>query len=145
RVPAALALMFSSLFAGLLACFTQTQAVAMMADPTVSGLVQADIKAAWQVLATGFEATSGIGPVDALLSRGGMARLLPTIWLMVVALVVGSRLHEFGFLSKRVTALPARARTTGSLIGTAVGAAIGLDGITADQYVALVLPTRLFR
>src|SRR5690606_1109452 len=145
RVPAALALMFSSLFAGLLACFTQPQAVAMMADPTVSGLVQADIKAAWQVLATGFEATSGIGPVDALLSRGGMASMLPTIWLIVVALAFGSILDEFGFLSKLVTPLLTRARTTGSLIATSVGTAIGLNVITADQYVALVLPTRLFR
>ncbi len=145
KAPAALALMFSSLFAAALACFTQPQAMDMMVDPTLSSAVMADIKVAWQVLATGFEADSGIAPVDALLSRGGMASMLTTIWLIVVALAFGSILDEFGFLSKLVTPLLTRAKATGSLIATTVCTAIGLNVITADQYVALVLPTRLFR
>jgi NhaC family Na+:H+ antiporter len=145
KAPATLALMSSSLFAAVLACFTQPQAVAMMADPALNGTALADIKVAWQVLATGFEASSGIAPVDALLSRGGMASMLTTIWLIVVALAFGSILDEFGFLSKLVTPLLTRAKDTGSLIATTVSTAIGLNVITADQYVALVLPTRLFR
>ena len=145
RVPAALALMVSSLLAGVMACFTQPQAVEMMTDPALVGIVQAQVKAAWQVLATGFEAKTGIEPVDHLLSRGGMASMLPTIWLIVVALAFGAILDEFGFLSKLVTPVLTRARNTGSLIATSVGTAIGLNVITADQYVALVLPTRLFR
>ncbi|KRA83313.1 Na+/H+ antiporter NhaC [Altererythrobacter sp. Root672] len=145
KVPASLALTWSSLFAGVLACFTQPQAVQMMMDPDLVGTLEGNIKAVWQVIATGYQANSGIGPVDDLLSRGGMASMLLTIWLIVAALAFGSILDEFGFLSKLVTPLLTRAKQTGSLIATSVGTAIGLNVITADQYVAVVLPTRLFR
>jgi NhaC family Na+:H+ antiporter len=145
KVPAALALMFSSLFAGILACFTQPQAVLMMADAASSVNLATYIKAVWQVIATGFEANTGVGPVDDLLSRGGMSSMLLTIWLIVAALAFGSVLDEFGFLTKLVTPLLTRAKNTGSLIATSVCTAIGLNVVTADQYVAVVLPTRLFR
>jgi NhaC family Na+:H+ antiporter len=145
KVPATLALMFSSLFAGVLACFTQPQAVLMMADAAADVNLSTYIKAVWQVIATGFEANTGIKPVDDLLSRGGMASMLLTIWLIVAALAFGSVLDEFGFLAKLVTPLLTRARNTAGLIATSVGTAIGLNVVTADQYVAVVLPTRLFR
>lgn len=145
KVPAALALMFSSLFAGVLACFTQPQAVLAMADESVSGPLASYIAGVWQVIATGFDAQTGIGPVDDLVSRGGMASMLLTIWLIIAALAFGSILDEFGFLSKLVTPLLTRAKHTGSLIATSVCTAIGLNVVTADQYVAVVLPTRLFR
>ncbi|MBO9519508.1 MAG: Na+/H+ antiporter NhaC [Porphyrobacter sp.] len=145
KVPAALALMISSLFAGVLACFTQPQAVLLMASESASGPIASYIAGVWQVMATGFDAQTGIGPVDDLVSRGGMASMLLTIWLIIAALAFGSILDEFGFLSKLVTPLLTRAKHTGSLIATSVCTAIGLNVVTADQYVAVVLPTRLFR
>ena len=38
-----------------------------------------------------------------------------------------------------------RAKTTARLIATVVVTAIGLNIVTADQYIALVLPRRMFR
>lgn len=146
KVPASLAIMSSALFAGVLACFTQPQAVlGIVSEGASRGVVEASIKSVWQVIATGFHFDSGIEAVDDLLSRGGMASMLLTIWLIMAALAFGSLLDEFGFLSKLVTPILTRARTTGSLIATSVGTAIGLNIVTADQYVAVVLPLRLFR
>ena len=39
-------------------------------------------------MATGFVSNSGIGPVDELFSRGGMASLLTTVWLVLAAMAV---------------------------------------------------------
>jgi NhaC family Na+:H+ antiporter len=146
KVPASLAIMSSALFAGILACFTQPQAVLGIVPGSASmGNVEASIKGVWQVIATGFHFDSGIKAIDDLLSRGGMASMLLTIWLIMAALAFGSLLDEFGFLSKLVTPIMTRAKTTGTLIATSVGTAIGLNIVTADQYVAVVLPLRLFR
>jgi NhaC family Na+:H+ antiporter len=71
--------------------------------------------------------------------------MLLTIWLIIAALAFGSVLDEFGFLTKLVTPLLTRAKNTAGLIATSVCTAIGLNVVTADQYVAVVLPTRLFR
>ena len=143
RVPASLAIMSAALFAGVLACFTQSQAV-LAAFPGADGL-DYYLKSVWQVVASGYHSDTGIKPVDDLLSRGGMASMLLTIWLIIVALAFGSLLDEFGFLSKLVTPILLRAKSVGSLIATSVGTAIGLNIVTADQYVAVVLPVRLFR
>lgn len=144
KAPASLAIMSSALFAGMLACLLQPQAV-LAAFPEASGGFADYVKSVWQVVAGGYHSDTGIKPVDDLLSRGGMSSMLLTIWLIIVALAFGSLLDEFGFLTKLVTPVLTRARRTGSLIATSVGTAVGLNVITADQYVAVVLPLRLFR
>jgi len=67
------------------------------------------------------------------------------IWLILGALVYGTLLDEFGLLLKLVTPVLMRARSTGSLIATVVGTAFGLNIVAGDQYVAVVLPARIFR
>lgn len=144
KVPASLAVMSSALFAGVLACILQPQAV-LAAFPEASGGVVDYVRSVWQVIASGYTSETGVIPVDELLSRGGMSSMLLTIWLIIVALAFGSLLDEFGFLTKLVTPVLTRAKHTGSLIATSIGTAIGLNIVTADQYVAVVLPLRLFR
>ncbi|GAA4748180.1 Na+/H+ antiporter NhaC [Sphingomonas daechungensis] len=145
RMPASLALMTSAIFAAVLGCLTQPQAVlSVLPTDGVTGGLGSFIKASWQVIANGFHSESGIQQVDDLLSRGGMASMLLTIWLIIAALAFGSILDEFGFLSKLIAPVLLRAKQTGNLIATAVLTPIGLNIITADQYVAMVLPTRLF-
>lgn len=144
KVPASLAIMNSALFAGVLACFTQPNAV-LAGIPGSGEGIEYYVKAVWQVIANGYDSNTGIEAVDSLLSRGGMASMLLTVWLIIVALAFGSLLDEFGFLSKLVTPLLTRAKHTGSLIATSICTAIGLNIVTADQYVAVVLPMRLFR
>ena len=144
RVPSSLAIMFSALLAGAMAAFTQPDAVLrFVADPTLAEPV-AFIKGAWLAVATGYESTSGIPVVDSLLSRGGMSSMLLTIWLILGALAFGTLLDEFGLLSKLVTPLLLRARSTGQLIATVAATTFGLNVVAGDQYVALVLPARLF-
>lgn len=144
RLPASLAIAASALFAVALAPFVQAEAVLRFIDAPELTPVVAQVKAGWQVMATGFSISSGLPQVDALVSRGGMASMLPTIWLILGALVFGSLLDEFGLLLKLVTPLLARARSTGSLIATVVASAFGLNIVAGDQYVAVVLPARIF-
>ena len=145
KAPSSLAITFSALVAGLMAVAFQPDVVRrFVADPTHSTPVAA-IKAVWLAMATGFSANSGIREIDALLSRGGMYSMLKTIWLIIGAVTFGSLLEEFGLLPKLIDPILARAKTTGRLYATVVSTAIGLNVIAGDQYIALVLPARLFR
>ena len=96
-------------------------------------------------MATGYQANSGIPDIDALLSRGGMASMLLTLWLIIGAVTFGTLMEEFGLLSKVIDPLLARAQTTALLIATVLATAVGLNLVAGDQYIALVLPIRMFR
>ena len=145
KVPPTLAIMGAALLAGLMAVVLQPEAVIRFVDDPALAAPAMFAKGIWQALATGYQANSGIAVVDGLLSRGGMDSMLLTIWLILGALVFGTLLDEFGLLSKLVTPVLLRAKSTGQLIGTVAATAFGLNIIAGDQYVALVLPSRLFR
>jgi Na+:H+ antiporter, NhaC family len=145
KVPPSLAILSSALLAGVMAAILQPQAVLRFVnDPTLTAPL-AYIKGIWSALATGYRENSGIPEVDRLLSRGGINSMLPTLLVIIAAVTFGTLLEEFNLIAKLVSPLLTRARTTGRLIATVVATAIGLNIVTADQYIALVLPARMFR
>ena len=83
--------------------------------------------------------------MDRLLSRGGMESMLKTLWIIIGAVTFGTLLEEFGLLAKLIDPILKRAKSTGQLMATVVATAIGLNIVAADQYIAIVLPARLFR
>ena len=98
-----------------------------------------------RAMATGFVSNSGVEPIDALFTRGGMASLLTTIWLVLGALSFAAVMEHAGFLQRPAQPIVARARRRGPLILAVNSSGIGLNVIAGDQYVADVLPARMFR
>jgi NhaC family Na+:H+ antiporter len=145
KAPASLAILLSALLAGLMAVLLQPQAtLRFVNDPALSPPV-AFIRGVWTALANGYRANSGIPEVDRLLSRGGMSSMLKTLWIVIGAVTFGTLMEEFNLITKLVNPVLTRAKTTGWLIATVVATAFGLNIVTADQYIALVLPARMFR
>jgi len=145
KVPPQLAITASALVAGIMAPFLQHDAVMRFVNDSAVSAPVAYIKGIWLAMATGYKANSGIPVLDTLLSRGGMASMLKTLWIIIGAVTFGTLLEEFKLLGKLIDPLMKRARTTGSLIGTVLATAVGLNIFAGDQYIALVLPSRLFR
>lgn len=143
KSPSSLAIMTASLLAGVLGAFLQPASFERFL-PDASGPLAA-VQAIWKAMATGYEANSGLKDVDALLSRGGMDSMLKTIWLIIAAVNFGTLLEEFGLIGKLIDPLIARARSQGRLFTTTAGTAVGLNVVAADQYIALVLPARVFK
>jgi NhaC family Na+:H+ antiporter len=144
RVPPFLAILGSALFAGVLACFTQWTAVkAFVAEPGL-GPVATGIKAIYGAMATGYVHTSSNPAFNALFSRGGMASLLSTIWLVLGALAFAAIMEYAGFLERLLRPVVALARSRGRLILAVNASGVGLNVIAGDQYVADVLPSRMF-
>ena len=145
KAPPFLAIMGSALFAGILACFTQWSAVQAFVDDPDKGTFATAVHAVYGAMATGFVSNSGIEPIDELFSRGGMASFLTTVWLVLAAMGFAAILEHAGFLERLLRPVVTRARSRGSLILSVNSSAIGLNITAGDQYVACVLPARMFR
>ncbi|HME56832.1 MAG TPA: Na+/H+ antiporter NhaC family protein [Terracidiphilus sp.] len=144
KVRASLAILASALFAGVMATILQRPAMAHLVSDSSFWAPLSYIRGVWLVMANGYHVTTGIVEVDSLVSRGGMRSMLPTLWIIIGAVVFGTLLEEFNLLGKLINPILERAKTTGSLIAAVVGTAIGLNIVAADQYIALVLPIRLY-
>lgn len=104
------------------------------------------IDAVWQAMATGFKAATGSAAVDELLSRGGMESMLnPTVWLILCAMTLGAVLETVGLLQCLVSSALKLVKGTGSLVLTVIATCIGVNIIAGDQYIAIVLPGRMYR
>jgi NhaC family Na+:H+ antiporter len=145
KVPPFLAILGSALFAGILACFTQWTVVKSFVDEPSRSAIGIGIKGVYAAMATGFVSKTGNVAVDTLFSRGGMNSLLSTIWLVLAALSFAAIMEHAGFLERLLRPIVEHAPTRGRLIGAVNGSGIGLNVIAGDQYVADVLPARMFR
>jgi NhaC family Na+:H+ antiporter len=145
RVPPFLAIFGTALFSGALASFTQPDAVEAFVDDPGQGAVLDGIEATYMAMSDGFVSTSGHETIDALFSRGGMASMLTTVWLILGALSFASIMEHAGMLDRLIAPLVHRARSSARLIITVAATSFGLNVVAGDQYVAVVLPSRVFR
>lgn len=144
RWPPFVTVFLGALAGGLLAVLIAPERVVALAGSGHStGLLL--IKGVWAALATGNVSTTGEPAVDQLLSRGGMESMLGTVWLILVALAFGGIVEKAGVLERLIRPVIAAARSVGALITTLVGAAIATNVLASDQYIAVVLPGRMFR
>jgi NhaC family Na+:H+ antiporter len=93
----------------------------------------------------GFTSATGVAMVDELLSRGGLMSMMETVALIMCALSFGGIMERTGMLEVLAAALLKRVRRTGSLVATVIFSCIGMNAIAADQYIAIVVPGRMFK
>lgn len=82
--------------------------------------------------------------VNDLLSTGGMAGMLNTIWLIMTAMIFGGVMEAAGMLVKITSGLMRFAKTTGSLVATTAGTCLFFNVTASDQYISIVVPGRMF-
>jgi len=82
--------------------------------------------------------------LDELLTSGGMAGMLNTIWLIIAAMAFGGVMEASGFLQKITRTLISRVRSTGGLVTATAGTCMLTNVSASDQYLAIVVPGRMF-
>ena len=145
KVPAFPALLIGSLIGGVFAVVFQQTAVLTFVDQGDLPQVLALVKGVWVALYDGFELHSGHTALDELLTRGGMSSMLMTVWLILSAMMFGAVMETTGALQVIASQLLTVVRGTGSLIATTLLTSFGLNILASDQYIAIVLPGRMFR
>ncbi|MFO7866050.1 MAG: Na+/H+ antiporter NhaC [Candidatus Aminicenantes bacterium] len=93
----------------------------------------------------GYVSKSGVIMVDDLLTRGGLMSMMETVALIICALSFGGIMERTGMLKVLAAALLKRVRRTGSLVATTIFSCMGMNVIAADQYIAIVVPGRMFK
>ena len=81
---------------------------------------------------------------EGLLSSSGMAGMLGTIWLILSAMIFGGVMEGAGMLKKIASAIIDRVNSTGSLISSTVGTCVFFNITASDQYLAIVVPGRMY-
>jgi len=93
----------------------------------------------------GYESATGVPAVDDLLSRGGFTSMLETVALIVVALAFAGVMEYSGMLDTLARTVLGAAKSTGSLVAATVATSLGLNILASDQYIAIVVPGRMYR
>ena len=83
--------------------------------------------------------------VQALLSRGGLDSMLWTVSLIFCAMCFGGAMEASGMLVSLVDSLKRFIGKPWSLVATSILTALFTNILAADQYVAIVLPGRMFK
>ncbi len=143
RTPA-LPAIFAGILAGvLMACFTQREALLSFATPGEEGF-GGYYSAVLSVLSQGVSFDTGNQGVDELLSSGGMAGMLNTVWLAITAVLFGGAMEGAGFLQRITAAILTQVRSSRGLIPATVGSSAFTNLTASDQYLAIALPGRMF-
>ena len=129
RVPALPALMAGTLVAAILAMAVQGASVADVLSASMGG----------------YASDTGVPSVDKLLSRGGMGSMLETIALIVCALAFAGVMEVSGMLDSLARAVLRWASSTGGLVVATAASALGLNVLASDQYIAIIVPGRMYR
>ncbi len=145
KAPPSMSIMAGALLGGIIAVILQPDVVlAFVADPSLS-TPWAMIKGVWDAMATGFVADTGFAGLDSLLTGGGMASMMDTVWLILSALAFGGIMDYTGMLGRLIDPLVRRAKSDRAIVAATGVTAIGINTIAADQYLAIVLTGNVYK
>jgi NhaC family Na+:H+ antiporter len=82
--------------------------------------------------------------VSELLTAGGMKGMLGTIWLILSAMIFGGVMEGSGMLRRIAKAIISQVNSIGSLISSTVGTCLFFNVTASDQYLAIVVPGRMY-
>ncbi len=145
RMPAFPAILIGALVGAVFAFFFQPRAVLAFVGETDLPRALALVKGCWTALFGGFTLSSGNQALDDLLSRGGVANMLNTVWLILSAMMFGAVLETTKMLEKLAATVLSMVSSTGTLIAATLASSATMNVIASDQYIAIVLPGRMFR
>lgn len=141
KAPALPALLLGTLLGGLFALVFQPDLVAEIGGSmSPSGLFIGIMKSLYGdiYIVTENEMVNG------LLTSGGMAGMLGTIWLIVSAMIFGGVMEKAGMLKRIAKAIISLVNSTGALIASTVGTCVFFNITASDQYLAIVVPGRMY-
>lgn len=139
-----IALLIGTLLGGVFAIIFQPDIVMKIA-----GADQLDFRSAYQGIMNAITVDTAIETsneeLNDLFSSGGMYGMLGTIWLIICAMVFGGVMDAIGALSTISAALLKMAHTVFGLFASTVATCLALNVTASDQYLAIVVPGKMFK
>ncbi|WP_274474649.1 Na+/H+ antiporter NhaC [Mangrovimonas aestuarii] len=139
-----IALLIGTLLGGVAAIIAQPEIVMNIAEASKLNFRSAYVGVMNAITVdTSVETTSK--ELNDLFSSGGMSGMLGTIWLIICAMVFGGVMDAIGALSRISKALLSLASSTFGLFSSTVASCLALNVTASDQYLAIVVPGKMFK
>jgi NhaC family Na+:H+ antiporter len=142
KTPAFLAIIGVSLLACVFTLIFQYDVLLNFAGGSGAAVL---FKSLWTVLFNGFSISTDNESVNSLLSRGGMASMVNMAWLVIASMMMTGVLERIGYIDVLMGVLVKFVRSTGSLITSTMATCLGVNIVTGDQYMSLVLPGQMWK
>lgn len=92
----------------------------------------------------GYASSSGVEAVDNLLTKGGFESMMYTVSLVICAMMFGGIMEKTNQVRVVVNVILKKAQSTGSLITATILTAIGANLILCEQYMAIVMSSKMY-
>lgn len=141
-----IALLIGTILGGVFALIFQPQIVAQIA-----GVESLTVKSAYQGVMDAITVSTTIETDNETLkslfsaSGKGMKGMLGTIWLILCAMTFGGVMDAIGALAKISKSLLSLATSVFGLFASTVASCLALNVTASDQYLALVVPGKMFK
>ncbi|WP_034045019.1 Na+/H+ antiporter NhaC [Wocania ichthyoenteri] len=132
-----IALTTGVILAGIFAFIFQSEILSSLNDSKLNAIIIS--------ILTDTQITTENEKLNELFSSGGMNGMLWTIFLIACAMVFGGIMDAIGALARITKALLSVANTVFGLFATTVISCLGLNAIASDQYLAIVIPGKMFK
>ena len=143
KVPAIPALLAGTLLGGVFALIFQPEIIHLIANEGGSYAYQG-FKAIMMSLYGEVSVVTSNDVVNELLVTRGMGGMLNTIWLIICAMVFGGIMEVSGMLQVLAEAVIRKVHSVGSLIASTAATCIFFNITTSDQYLAILVPGRMY-
>ncbi len=143
KTPPLIALLAGTILGGIFALIFQPQIVAQ-----VAGVEKLDFKSAYKGVMQAITVKTSVATENEVLkdlfTAGGMVKMLNTIWLILCAMVFGGIMDAIGALAKISNFMLNLFDSVFGLFASTVATCIGLNVTASDQYLALVVPGKMY-
>ncbi len=106
----------------------------------VNGIVMAG-----KVLATSTSITTGNELLDSLVGTGGIEGMLPTVGLVLSAMVFGGVMLGTGMLQSLTGSITRKLHNPRRLVGATVASGLFLNSCTGDQYLSIIIGSNMYK
>ena len=145
KVPSLMVLFISSILAGITAIILQPHILCQIAGDASLSRVAAIIKGLAITYYGSTAVQTGYDALNELVSTGGMAGMLNTIWLIICAMCYGSAMVASGMIESITRVIIRWVRSRVALVSSTVGTGLFLNLTTGDQFISIVLTADMFR
>lgn len=143
RVPALPALFAGALLGGASAIVLQPRIIAELAQGEGNAVYQGYM-VVLSAMTSGVQVVTGDVAVDELLTSGGMAGMLKTVWLVLCAMAFGGAMEGAGLLERITVAVMKGVRGDASLVAATSASCVLVNVTASDQYLSIALPGRMY-
>ena len=145
RVPSLIVLFLSAMMAGVMALILQPHILTEIAGDAELSRVGALTKGLVMTFYGPTAIETGSAELNDLVSTGGMAGMLNTIWLIVCAMCFGAAMVASGMIESITKVVISWVRSRVGLVASTASTGLFLNVATGDQFISIVLTVNMFK